>query len=207
MERQCRLMRQKSLKLSLLKLPQHKRSTFSDSASSHCEGTNIAFRLSSTRKKRAVPEDWATSDTMKAFKPTERSEAIYPGAKTLSADSSGDLVLTGSDTGVAGVYCISKNSIIQELQVGSGTVTDAAWASSRAVVSTSKGIVKVFENGSETASFSGHAGTVAALAVHPSGEILASVGIDRSIILYDLTSSTQATQIYTDSGRPNDFIP
>lgn len=122
-------------------------------------------------------------------------------------DPSGDLVLTGGKNGVAGVYCISKNSIIQELQVGSGTVTDAVWAGPRAVVSTSAGIIKVFENGSEMASYSGHAGAVTALAVHPSGDILASVGIDKSFILYDLTSSTQATQIYTDSGRRNDSLP
>ena len=80
------------------------------------------------------------------------------------------------------------------------SVTNTLWAGNKAIVSTSAGLVKVFENGLETSSFSGHAGEVTALALHPSGEILASVGVDKSYIFYDLTSSVQALQISTDSG-------
>ena len=138
---------------------------------------------------------------MKAFKPVEESDVLYSGAKSLSIDPSGDLVLTGSDSGIAGVYSVSKSAPVQELQTGPGTTTGAIWAGPRAVVSTSKGTVKVFNNDSEIATFSGHAGKVAALAVHPSGDILASVGSDKSYILYDLTTLTQAIQIYTDSGK------
>ena len=88
---------------------------------------------------------------------------------------------------------------MQELEVGSGAVTDAIWAGTRAVISTSSGAVKIFENGYIISSFSGHRGTATALALHPSGDILASVGNDRSYILYDLESNTQATQVYTDA--------
>ena len=131
---------------------------------------------------------------------------MYPGAKSLSVDPSGDLVLTGSDSGIAGVYSVSKKSPVQELQTGPGTTTGAIWAGARAVASTSNGIVKVFDNESEIATFSGHAGEVAALAIHPSGDILASVGGDKSYILYDLTTLTQAVQIYTDSGRARKIL-
>jgi pre-mRNA-processing factor 19 len=111
------------------------------------------------------------------------------------------LVLLGGNNGVAGVYSASQNEIVQEMEVGSGAVTAAVWAGTRAVVSTSSGVIKVFEGQSEVASFSGHAGKVTALAMHPSGDILASVGVDKSYILYDLTSYKQATQIYTDAGE------
>jgi len=111
------------------------------------------------------------------------------------------LVLLGGDNGVAGVYSASQNEIVQEMEVGTGPVTAAVWAGTRAVVSTSSGVIKVFEGQSEVASFSGHAGKVTALAMHPSGDILASVGVDKSYILYDLTSYKQATQIYTDAGE------
>lgn len=87
---------------------------------------------------------------------------------------------------------------MQELAVGS-PITDAIWAGSKTIVGTSDGAVKVFENGVEMSSFSGHAGQVTALALHPSGDILASVGVDKSYIIYDLTSNTQALQITTDS--------
>ena len=158
-------------------------------------------RLSKTRRKRAVPDDWATSEDVQAFEPTEKSRSLYPGARSLATDTSGDLVLLGGDNGVAGVYSASKNEIVQELEVGSGAVTDAIWAGTRAIVSTSSGVIKVFEGESEVVHFSGHAGKVTALALHPSGEILASVGVDKSYILYDLTTYKQATQVYTDAGN------
>lgn len=135
------------------------------------------------------------------FQPVEKSKSLFPGARSLSTDESGDLVLLGGDNGVAGVYSASQNEIVQELEVGSGAVTDAIWAGGRAIISTSSGVIKVFENGAEVSSFSGHRGKVTALALHPSGDILASVGTDRSYILYDLVTYTQATQVYTDAGK------
>ena len=164
-------------------------------------GINTHNRLSKTRRKRVLPDDWATPENVQAFKPIEKSKSLYPGARSLSIDESGDMVLLGGDNGVAGVYSASQNRIVQEIEVGSGAVTDAVWAGTRAVVSTSSGVIKVFDGASEVASFSGHAGKVTALALHPSGDMLASVGVDRSYILYDLTSYEQATQIYTDAGK------
>ena len=82
------------------------------------------------------------------------------------------------------------------------SVTDSLWAGNRIVTGTSAGTVKIFEDGNEIASFSGHAGEVTGLAVHASGDILASVGVDKSYILYDLTSFAQSLQIFTNSGKP-----
>ena len=130
-----------------------------------------------------------------------KSESLYPRSRSLVADASHDTLLTGGDNGIAGIYQVSTNHIVQELEVGSGAVTDAAWAGSRAIVSTSLGVVKVFEKGLQTSTFSGHAGKITALAMHPSGDILASTGIDKSYILYDLENLSQATQVYTDSGK------
>lgn len=158
-------------------------------------------RLSKTRRKRAVPSDWATPDTIQSFASIKKSEPLYPEARSIALNSNGDLALLGGANGRAGVYSISQNKVVHELEVGSGFVTDALWAGDRAVFSTSAGAVKIFERGSEKSSFSGHAGRVTALALHPSGDILASVGVDKSYIFYDLTSSTQVTQIATDSGK------
>ena len=118
----------------------------------------------------------------------------------VSVHANGDLALLGGSDGVAGVFSISQNKLDQELPVGS-PVTDTLWAGSKAIVGTSSGTVKVFENDVEVSSFSGHAGAVTALALHPSGDILASVGVDKSYIFYDLTSFVQVLQMYTDSGK------
>ena len=82
------------------------------------------------------------------------------------------------------------------------SITDSLWAGNRTVMGTSAGIVKIFEDGNELASFSGHAGEVTGLALHASGDILASVGVDKSYILYDLISSAKSLQIFTNSGKP-----
>ena len=84
--------------------------------------------------------------------------------------------------------------------MGSGAVTDTLWAGDRAILATSAGVVKVFDNGSEVSSFSGHSGRVMALALHPSGDILASVGVDKSYVYYDLSTSTQVLHVVTNSG-------
>ncbi|KAM0801349.1 cell cycle control protein [Usnea florida] len=155
-------------------------------------------KLSKTRRKRALPEDWATPDAISEFTPTQQSKSLYDGAQEISVDLSGDLVLLGGSDGIAGVFSIPQNKLVQELAVGS-PITGTLWAGSKAIVGTSSGTIKVFENGVEVSSFSRHAGAVTALALHPSGDMLASVGVDKSYILYDLSSSTQAIQIYTDS--------
>ena len=101
---------------------------------------------------------------------------------------------------MAGLYSVSQNKVVQSLKVGSGPVTDCLWWNARAVFATESGTIKIFDGASEYASFLSHAGGVTALALHPCGEILASVGEDKSYVFYDLSSLKPITQIYTDSG-------
>jgi pre-mRNA-processing factor 19 len=125
---------------------------------------------------------------------------LYPGGKFLSIDESGDLALIGGSDGIAGVYSIPQNRVLQALKGGGGSITGGVWAGSKAVISTSAGQVKVFEGPQEGASFGTHAGDVSAVALHPSGDMVASVGVDKSYVLYDLTTSTVGTQVYSNSG-------
>ena len=154
-----------------------------------------------TRRKRPVPEGWATVEEIESFTETPHPEAALPGSKALALASTGDLALFGGNDGVAIVYSISKQSIVRNIKVGSGAVTAAAWWEDRPVIASSNGTVTVFdESGNEVASFSVHAGSANGLALHPSGDILASVGSDKSYVLYDLTTLTQVTRVFTDSG-------
>jgi pre-mRNA-processing factor 19 len=89
-----------------------------------------------------------------------------------------------------------------------GAITDAVWVGDKVALGTSTGAVKVYDSGNEVASFSSHAGGVAALATHPTGDILVSVGGDKSYVLYDLQTNSVATQIFTDAGKQrNPFHP
>ncbi|KAL1632459.1 hypothetical protein SLS56_003701 [Neofusicoccum ribis] len=155
-------------------------------------------QLSATRRKRPVPDGWATADNIQSFDTTFETEPLYPGGKTLALDKSGDLALTGGKDGVAGVFSISQKQAVQALKVG-GSVTAGAWYNDRPVVATSTGAVKVFENGTEIAQVGSHAGAATSLSIHPSGDILASTGVDKSYVLYDLSSNKQLTQVFTDA--------
>lgn len=82
-----------------------------------------------------------------------------------------------------------------------GPVTGAIWAGDKAVVASATGSVKVFENGNELASFASHAGEVTDLSVHATGDIVASVGVDKSYVLYDLSTNNVITQIFSGAGK------
>ena len=159
----------------------------------------ILFRLSKTRRKRAVPEDWANSEDLERFKPRALPDSTHPGAVSLALDSSGDMVLLGGINGVAGIYSISRKEIVQTVRGGIGKVTTSTWAGTRAILAMSSGLVKIFEAGSETASFTTHAGEARGLAVHPSGDILASVGVDKYFVIYDLEASAVVMKVYTNT--------
>lgn len=113
-------------------------------------------------------------------------------------DEAGQLVVFGGSDGTAGVFSIADNKVKQTYKAGAA-VTDAVWYGSQPVVSTSSGTVKVFGDGETT--FTSHAGSANGLALHPSGDILASVGVDKSFVFYDLQAGKAVTQIYTDSGK------
>lgn len=106
---------------------------------------------------------------------------------------------------MVGVYSLAQKSVVQTLQTD-GPVTDAKWAGEKAVVGSATGSVKVFENGAEVASFKAHAGEVTAVAVHATGDIVASVGVDKSYVIYDLATNTVASQIFTGAGKNTSSI-
>jgi pre-mRNA-processing factor 19 len=159
------------------------------------------YRLGKTRRKRAVPADWATAETIQSFGSPRPSEPLYPGGKSISLDKTGELALVGGTDGVAGVFSIAENSLVQPLKVGS-PITDGLLWDGKAVVSTASGTVKVLDTrGAEVSSSTSHAGAVSAIALHPSGDILASVGVDKSLVFYDLAELKAVAQVYTDTGK------
>ncbi|KAF2999690.1 hypothetical protein E8E13_002497 [Curvularia kusanoi] len=155
-------------------------------------------QLFATRRKRPIPEGWATGDDVAAFDVISSSEPLYPGSTSVSVDESGDLALFGGADGVAGVFSTSQQKLVQVLKAGSA-VTATAWWGSRAVVATAAGTVKVFENGNEIAQMGSHASPVTSLALHPSGTILASGSADKRVAYYDLSTFNTVSQIYTEA--------
>ena len=109
-------------------------------------------------------------------------------------------MLTGGSDGVAGVYSLSQDRVIQALKGGGGSITAGTWAGTQAIISTSAGRVKCFEGSSEVASFTAHSGEATDVAVHPCGDVIASAGSDKSYVLYDLETKAVLTKVYSNSG-------
>lgn len=115
------------------------------------------------------------------------------------------MALVGGVDGVVGIYSLTQKGVVQNLKTD-GPVTDATWAGNKAVVGSATGSVKVFENGNEVASFASHAGEVTGVTVHATGDIVASVGVDKSYVLYDLSTNTVITQVFSDAGMGLSFF-
>jgi pre-mRNA-processing factor 19 len=147
-----------------------------------------------------VPKDWASSEDIESYDVISTSELLYPGSSSIAVDESGERAIVGGSDGIAGIYSLLDNKILMVLKVGSGAITDAVWFDDKPVISTSSGAVKVFDGDQEAIMFTSHAGAANALAMHPSGEILASVGADKSFVLYDLVGAKPVTQVYSDCG-------
>ncbi|KAI1102909.1 Prp19-domain-containing protein [Jackrogersella minutella] len=153
-------------------------------------------KLSKSRKKRSVPKGWTTADSVASFSVQTTNSAPVPQATTVCVEK-GYAAIGGLQGDVA-IYSIDSDTVERSFQVNE-PVTDSIWDGPKVFFSTSKGSVKVFDNGNEIASFSDHAGPATGLAIHPSKDILASVGSDKSFVLYDLANLHRATRVYTNS--------
>ncbi|KAI0876657.1 WD40-repeat-containing domain protein [Hypoxylon argillaceum] len=153
-------------------------------------------RLSKSRKKRPVPEGWATPDDISIFA-VEASNAL-PITQPTTLASDGGYSAIGGLGGEVAIYSVEADKLERSFTVGE-PVTDSIWEGPRLFFSTAKGSVKVFESGNEIASFADHAGPATALAMHPSKAILASVGVDKSFVFYDLENLQRATRVYTNA--------
>ena len=161
----------------------------------------VKATLSKSRKKRPVPASWATLEQIQEYTATQSSEPTYPGAKFISLNKSGDVALVGGADGLAGIFSIAENKLVEPIVVGDGAITAGVFYEAHPVFATSTGAVKVFDGNKPTAVFTKHAGACRGLALHPSGDILASVGVDKSFVIYDLAQSKAVAQIYTEFGK------
>ena len=96
---------------------------------------------------------------------------------------------------------MSQQELLTPLKGGDGAITDVAWVGTRPVTAAANGAVRIWdEKGSSSTLLGSHAGAATAIAVHPSGDILASVGTDKSWVTYDMNTGKAICQVYTESG-------
>ncbi|RCI16745.1 hypothetical protein L249_2492 [Ophiocordyceps polyrhachis-furcata BCC 54312] len=153
-------------------------------------------RLTKGRKKRPIPEGWSSADDISAL------ETVASTSLTLSHPTCLDLeqehAVMGDSKGEAVIYSLQAEAVERQLPIGK-PITDTLWAGTKLFFATGQGDVKAYEGGKEIASASEHAGPATALSAHPSGDILASVGADKSIVFYDTGSMKRVGRVFTDN--------
>ncbi|KAL2752374.1 hypothetical protein ACRALDRAFT_2126860 [Sodiomyces alcalophilus JCM 7366] len=152
--------------------------------------------LSKTRKKRPIPEGWATSDDVTALQTTASTTLPVPNASCLALE--GGHAAIGGPEGNAAVYSVEADKLERHVAVNE-PITDAIWTGSKLIFATAQGNVKIFEDGNEVTSIADNAGAVTSLAMHPLGDLLAFVGVDKSIVFYDLDGSKRVGRRYCDA--------
>ncbi|KAF4983352.1 hypothetical protein FZEAL_1204 [Fusarium zealandicum] len=152
--------------------------------------------LSKGRKRRPAPEGWVTGDEVSAFENATTHSLPVPQATALGLGDATAAI--GGFTGQAVVYSTSEDKVEVSIVVDE-PITDTVWAEDKVAFATGQGSVKVFQEGNQVASLSEHAGAATALSLHPSGDILASVGTDKSIVFYDLAAQKRVSRAYTDA--------
>jgi pre-mRNA-processing factor 19 len=155
-------------------------------------------RLSKSRKKRPIPKDWTTPDEVASFGTIAQTALTVPQASSIGIDPESDYAAISGLKGDIAIYSTEADRVERQLQAG-GNVTDTLWLDRRVIVSTTKGSVKIYENGVESKTFSEHAGAATGLAAHPSGKLFASVGLDKSFVIYDFDQSQ--ARIFTDTRK------
>ena len=131
---------------------------------------------------------------------TESSTSLpFSQVSALTIQEEGSYAAISSAQGDTAIYSVDEGKVERQLAVNE-PVTDEIWTGTKLIVSTAKGSVKVYDSGREVASLTEHAGPATGLALHPSGEFVASVGADKLIVFYDVQSLTPVGRCYTDSG-------
>lgn len=152
--------------------------------------------LSKGRKKRPVPEDWVTSDEISSFVVLASNSLPVPQATSI--DVEGSYAALGGWTGEAAVYSLDADKLERQLPVDE-PITDTLWRGTRLYFATGQGNVKIYESGNEAATLSEHAGPVTSVSMHPGGEILGSVGADKSVVLYEVSTLKRVSRVFADA--------
>lgn len=145
-----------------------------------------------------MPAGWVTDDEISLFSPVASDDLPVTKATAISTSKDGRFAAVAGLDGSIGIYSVVAQKLERSLRVDE-PVTAVVWVDTTIVVGTAKGTIKIFVGGKEEASMREHAGAVTGVAVHPSGQILASVGSDKTIAFYDLGSLSRVSRAHSNA--------
>ena len=130
---------------------------------------------------------------------------LPPSSRALALDQTGNYAFLGGTDGSACIYSFPKQETVRMFDVGDSAINDLISLESgsglRCAAASADGSVRIFENDTNIDEYSAHFGNVSALSAHPAGELIASVGEDKSFVMYSIIQKKVLSQVYTDSGK------
>lgn len=164
-------------------------------------------RLFGDRKKRVIPAEWATVETISGFCTIFTSSPLCTGAKAVALNPLGEFAAFGGADGIAGIYSIPQKQLLKPLKAEDGAINDVGWAGRQVITGSATGVVRLWdERGSSSSAMMDHTGEVTAIATHPSNSIIASAGMDECWIMYDLQSARMITKNFTSNSTSSGLL-
>lgn len=145
--------------------------------------------LTSTRRKRVMPEGWASRGDIESLAQTVKTKQHFNLASDLALDPTGSKALSGGGKSRVG-YIDVESGELHELPAASAIVTSVCWTSSSSFVAgTRSGTVDIYDNDAVAQSVSVHEGQITSVRLLPVGHIvLAVAGKERAWALVDVNS-------------------
>lgn len=145
---------------------------------------------------------------MQSFNATAPKAALASQGRALAFDGASGVAYLGGANGSSCAYSITNEEVSQATKGDGNAIQDLVlWHKEGKilpVVATASGEVAVLDDGKKTISFVSHSGAASGLALHPSGDLIASVGMDKSIVLHDLSQQREVSRLITDSCQYHD---
>lgn len=146
----------------------------------------VLYRLSSNRRKRKVPTDWTTTEQVQQFKSSKVFEPFQSKITSIAVAQQGTMILVASKN-IVKIYRDMDENPAYSLECGKDEITCGLWMNELPIIASSTGFIYIYTSlDGNTKKISTHQSKVTAIALHPSGGLLASVTVDGEWAFHDL---------------------
>ncbi|BFZ59492.1 hypothetical protein YB2330_000503 [Saitoella coloradoensis] len=150
--------------------------------------------LSAKRKKRKVPADWTSAQTVAAFETTVTTDVIAPMSRCMALDPTGTIAIVGGGSNAV-LLNVKDQATLTELKEA-GSIADAVWSGPTPVTAATNGIIRTWnQDGSAEKTIDPGMEQLVSVALHPSGDFLAAAAKNGTWALCDLQSGETVAKI------------
>ncbi|KAK0609749.1 Diaminopimelate epimerase-like protein [Bombardia bombarda] len=182
------------------------RTRFPNELAEHVD--ELHYHLTKGRKKRPIPEGWATPEQIATLHLARKTETQDHHSTSLATvdDVRGagpEYLASGGLDGILGIYDskFDVESRLHSIDVKS-QITALAFSkndTNKLIVACADGNIQLYYEGQAAHVYKSHIGPVTGIALHPGARFFASVGRDKSFVFYEDTTTKEVMKGYASS--------